>query len=147
MPGLFVELHSHQLRFLRLQLVGFLARARRVQQPVHRVQRPIRVIRAERLLVRPLVPDLHQLTHDAPLRPPQRLPEDLIPALPHQPQQTGRIPIRCFLRAPDLDALPEHLPGRRQPLRAVRVLKFPLHIRRQPRLQYLQRLPDPLMIA
>ena len=87
---------EHQPAKLHLALrdLSRLRRGDRGEQPLHRIQRPVRVIAGEPLLVRPLVAPGAKLRHQAAFGEAEGVPEHVVPGLPHQPEQAGGVPVR-----------------------------------------------------
>ena len=129
---------AHRVRLRR--------RVHRGQQPLHRVERPVRVIGAERLVVRQPVPGLPQLGGERLLRPRQRLAEHP-PLLGDHLQQEPRILPRVLVRRPVLGVVPRLQHG--DPVLPAGRLRRHRRVneRQQPRLQQLQPRVDPLPVT
>ena len=90
---LLVEHQPAQLHLDLRDLAG-LRRRDRGEQPLRRIQRPVRVVAGEPLLVRPLVAPGAKLRHQAAFGEAEGVPEHVVPGLPHQPEQPGGVPVR-----------------------------------------------------
>ena len=88
---LFIEDGAPELHLDLADLIGLRSR-HRSQQALGRVECSISIVTGKGLLVRPLIAHITQFAHEAALRMPQRAAEDVIPGLPHELEQRGRVP-------------------------------------------------------
>ena len=136
------QLHLHPLDFARLR------GGNGGQETGGAVERPIRVVRTERPLVRPTVADLPQFADQGALRVAERLAEHVVPLVPHGHQDGGGIPLRFLWRSEQLKLrIRQRLLGLRKPVRSFRGLEFSLNKRLKPRRQEFQHLADAFVIC
>ena len=101
---------------------------RRIKKPLHAVDGPVSVVRAERSLMSPLIPHLAQFTDQATFGVAENLPENLILLIPQGHQEGGGVPLGSILLAEQLQlAGPQGSSGFRKPLILVFALMEPLH--------------------
>ena len=143
---LLVEAQAQQLHLHLVDLVG-LGCGDGGEQAGRGVERPVGVVAGERLLVRPFVARLAQLTDDAALGEAQGAAEDDVPLVPHHAQQHGRIHLRRVLAFPP-DQLVRPRGGHGgDPVFAVLGFQLARHKRAQPIAQQFQRLADAFVVG
>jgi hypothetical protein len=142
---LFVKDQAAKLHLHLADLLG-LGRGHSSQQPRHRIERPIRVVAGEDLLMCPLVALVTDLVHQAALGIAKGIAEDIVPRFPHQLEQPGRIPLsNGLLRQHPIFPHQQSSLGRRFVL--VDRLHFALDEGGKPGLQDFQRLADTFVIG
>jgi hypothetical protein len=92
-PDLLVEADAQELHLHLLEL-GALGRRHAREEAARRVEGSVGIVARERLLVSPAVSLVAELAHEGPLRWAERLPEDVVPRVPHDPEQDGDVPLR-----------------------------------------------------
>ncbi len=143
---LFVEADAQQLH-LELVYPGGLRGRDGGEQPARRVEHAVCVIAGERFLVRPAVPVTAQLADEAALGRTEDRVERLVPRLPHQLEERGRVPFRDPPLA-DRWVVDEGPQGSgAHSLRLDRPLYFAFDKGSQPGLQRRKRLADAFVIA
>ena len=87
---LLVEAHPQEFHLHALDLGGLRGGNGR-QEPVRRIESAVGVVAGKCFLVRPAIPDLPQFAHQAPFGMSKGIPIDVIPGLPHNPQEPGDV--------------------------------------------------------
>ena len=141
---LLLKAHPQQLLLVRIDLPHLGCRYRG-QQPLHRVQGTVGIVRRKGFLVRPLVAMVAQLADQTAIRAAESPAERVVPVVPNQPQYHRHVP---FGRRPAehrivrdlLSAVPAQVACLH------RLLELTLDERPQSGAQQLQPLTDPLVI-
>ena len=86
---------QHQPSQLALDLGDFvrLRRRYRGEEAFRRIQRPVRIVAGETLLMRPLIAPIPQFRNEAALGEAQSVAEHVVPRFPHELEEGGGIPV------------------------------------------------------
>ena len=86
---------EHQPPQLQLDLGNCIrfAGGNRGEQPLRRIQRPVRIVAHEALLMRPLVAPIPQFGDQAAFGEAQGVAEHVVPSFPHELEQGGGVPL------------------------------------------------------
>jgi hypothetical protein len=133
------ELHLHLVDVVRLWCRD------RNEHAAGGIERAVRVIARESLLVRPLGPRRAELAHVRALGLAERPAEDVVPAIPHQGEESGRIPL--VERLVGVQPVPVQVPlGLLQRRVPVEVAELALDEGTKPVLEQVESLADPLVV-
>ena len=143
---LLVEAHAQQFHLEAFEVLRLGGR-HRGQEPGGGIQRPIGIVAGKALLMRPAIAVAAQLADQAALRRAENRAKHLVPGLPHQPQQSGDIPLRDRLvRQPRIFGVAAQ-PVRIEAARLDRALDLALDKGAEARFQQFQRLADPFVVS